>query len=69
MKYIWNMTDKEIWIEGMTAGALVTGIGVVAGTSEGNFNAAALGGLFLSSMSAFGLIAKKLQEIEQEVKA
>lgn len=61
------MTDKEIWKEGIIAGSLVTGVGVVAGLSEGSITAASIGGLFLFSASGFGLIAKKLREIEEKV--
>jgi len=69
MKNIWNMSDKQIWKEGITAGSIVTAVAVAAGIyTEHALIAAAIGGAFLATMSAFGLTAKKLREIEKEVK-
>ena len=67
MKFIWNMTDREIWKEGLTAGSLMAGVGVVAGIYEGDMAAVAIGGLTLASLSGMGLLGKKLREIEEMI--
>ena len=63
MKYIWNMTDVEIWKEALLTGTLITAItGGAALTTENAYIGAGLLGLLLINISVFGLTLKQIKE-------